>query len=389
MKRTLLVLLLLAVLLAPFAAAEPEYTYDKNNAFTLWCDLDADGFDELVEVGMMPVTDDGVIPIVLYVYTSEYEVIGDALLFEYAPGEVGYTVKGDVCLTENGNGIDIFAEFAQENIEMPESAWALFGVENGELVTRRMIRDFGYTNGSELCETLDSYSDEFNVVYSSAEYDRETYLAALDGQFLEWGLSFEYTDAEFEDPSFAATVVDEANGARVFVFDNDNIDVFEGDADQSMLTYYIYTTGSVHVRTEPDLNADQVTSMKSGDTADYLDEFATDDRGVVWYKVRFGGKEGWVSSKYAMLLDDYATGSGDRADGENPLGDYTEVVVTGNSINVRDLPELDGKSIGIMKLDDTASLMGGTSVDDRGVEWYQIVFKGGEGWVSSKYVKLR
>ena len=38
---------------------------------------------------------------------------------------------------------------------------------------------------------------------------------------------------------------------------------------------------------------------------------------------------------------------------------------------------------------DTAEYLSKTSVDDRGVTWYAIRTSQGEGWISSKYAKLR
>ena len=37
---------------------------------------------------------------------------------------------------------------------------------------------------------------------------------------------------------------------------------------------------------------------------------------------------------------------------------------------------------------DTATYLGDSSVDSRGVAWYRISWEGGSGWVSSRYTTL-
>ena len=41
--------------------------------------------------------------------------------------------------------------------------------------------------------------------------------------------------------------------------------------------------------------------MDKGKVAVYLGETHKDKRGVAWYKIRFEGIEGWVSSMYTVL----------------------------------------------------------------------------------------
>ena len=42
-----------------------------------------------------------------------------------------------------------------------------------------------------------------------------------------------------------------------------------------------------------------------------------------------------------------------------------------------------------MKKGQTASYLGSTKKDARGVAWYKVSFNGRTGWVSSRYGKLR
>jgi len=92
--------------------------------------------------------------------------------------------------------------------------------------------------------------------------------------------------------------------------------------------------------------------------------------------VNFNGKVGWVSSKYAKITGD---GGGASA---------SMVKVSGGDANLRSGPGLGYDDIGTIHNGKTASYLGSSSVDDRGVAWYKVKFNGKVGWVSSKYAKL-
>ena len=63
----------------------------------------------------------------------------------------------------------------------------------------------------------------------------------------------------------------------------------------------VVTTGNVNIRSTPGLDGDAQGTARAGATLDYLGETSVDERGVAWYKIRFNGIEGWISSKYAEL----------------------------------------------------------------------------------------
>ena len=67
--------------------------------------------------------------------------------------------------------------------------------------------------------------------------------------------------------------------------------------------YVKATSHKVNLRDEPNLNGEDIGTMDKGETATYLGKKSTDSRGVVWYKVRFNGKTGWVSSRYSKLYN--------------------------------------------------------------------------------------
>lgn len=93
----------------------------------------------------------------------------------------------------------------------------------------------------------------------------------------------------------------------------------------------------------------------------------------------------WDFGTGTVIDDDYAYTWEDNSYDYDYAG---YVRVSGGDCNVRDYPSLGGKSIGVLYNGQEATCLGGQSVDDRGVVWYEISFKGRSGWVSSKYAKL-
>ena len=60
--------------------------------------------------------------------------------------------------------------------------------------------------------------------------------------------------------------------------------------------------GKSHVRTGPGLGYKAIGILHRGEDARYLGKTSTDDRGVVWYKIRWNGSEAWVSSMYTRKV---------------------------------------------------------------------------------------
>ena len=143
------------------------------------------------------------------------------------------------------------------------------------------------------------------------------------------------------------------------------------------------TGGKTYVRKSPSLKGKQVCVLSKGDTVSYLGSSSVDDRGVTWYSVRTSAGDGWISSRYTKLR-----GASKPTGGETATTGTT-VEVVGGSTNVRRYPSLDGKKLYVLSKGDTAQYLSKTSVDDRGVTWYAIRTSEGEGWISSKYAKLR
>ena len=60
--------------------------------------------------------------------------------------------------------------------------------------------------------------------------------------------------------------------------------------------------GKSHVRTGPGLGYKEIGVLHRGEDARYLHETAIDDRGVLWYKIRWNGRDAWVSSRYTKKV---------------------------------------------------------------------------------------
>lgn len=63
------------------------------------------------------------------------------------------------------------------------------------------------------------------------------------------------------------------------------------------------------------------------------------------------------------------------------------VLITGDSVNVRDAAGTAGKLLGYAYKGDKLPY-GGMTADIDGRDWYRVEYNGGDGWVSSKYSKL-
>ena len=66
---------------------------------------------------------------------------------------------------------------------------------------------------------------------------------------------------------------------------------------------YIKATGDVYVRKYPDKGSADIGVLYKGQKAAFLGEVRKDDRGVAWGKVNFKGSIGWISSKYAKIVN--------------------------------------------------------------------------------------
>ena len=81
-----------------------------------------------------------------------------------------------------------------------------------------------------------------------------------------------------------------------------NLEAMEGVSGGKSTSQKIKATGDLNVRKGPGLDYAILGSIKKGSTLEFLGEVKKDNRGVYWGKVRYSGKTGWVSSKYAKII---------------------------------------------------------------------------------------
>ena len=60
--------------------------------------------------------------------------------------------------------------------------------------------------------------------------------------------------------------------------------------------------GNATIRASANKNSDKLGFINEGKTATYLGSAKKDSRGIVWYKVKYNGVTGWVSSMYSKLV---------------------------------------------------------------------------------------
>jgi hypothetical protein len=84
--------------------------------------------------------------------------------------------------------------------------------------------------------------------------------------------------------------------------------------------------------------------------------------------------------------------NGSKAGGDDPIptptpGEYGHVLVTGGSVNIRSAPGVESKDIGTAHKGDLLVYQGVTQ-QAGGRDWYLIIWKNQNAWISSKYSEL-
>ena len=142
-----------------------------------------------------------------------------------------------------------------------------------------------------------------------------------------------------------------------------------GDGD---ISGKVTTTGDVNLRSGPDRDYASRDVVPEGTTLSY-DRTEQDERGVVWYRVSYKGRTGWISSMYAR------SGSGGSSTRENQIR-------TTGSVHLRAGAGLDYASRGTID-EGVVLTYDRTEKDERGVVWYHVSYNGTKGWVSSRYAR--
>ena len=150
----------------------------------------------------------------------------------------------------------------------------------------------------------------------------------------------------------------------------------------------VYITGKCNIRSGPSLSHNSIGGANKGDVLTGTGNISTDSRGIAWYSVLYKGNPGWVSSVYASITGSTSSSSsGSWSSSPSSSSGGTVRGVSGDSF-VRTGPGLGYSKIGVLYQGSSATYMGESSVDDRGVVWYKISWSGSSGWVSSRYTTL-
>lgn len=136
--------------------------------------------------------------------------------------------------------------------------------------------------------------------------------------------------------------------------------------------------GDVTIRKSPNKTSANLGAIAKGTTVTFLGKYSIDARGVKWYKIKYDGTTGWVSSRYAEVTNSSSGGSSSA----------TKVKVVGGNVTIRAKANKTSDKLGYIAEGNTAKYLGKSSTDSRGVRWYYISYDGVKGWVSSRYTQL-
>ena len=67
-------------------------------------------------------------------------------------------------------------------------------------------------------------------------------------------------------------------------------------------TYIEGDNGKSFIRTGPGLDYKSIGVLHVDEDARFLGETSIDDRGILWYKIKWNGREAWVSSRYTCKV---------------------------------------------------------------------------------------
>ncbi len=133
----------------------------------------------------------------------------------------------------------------------------------------------------------------------------------------------------------------------------------------------VVTATSLNVRSGPSTGHGMIGSLKNNEKV----EVTSESNG--WSKIKYNGKEGYVSSTY---LKDSNEGGTSKPD-EKPNVETKIKVVTATSLNVRSGPSTGYGIIGSLKNNEKVE------VTSESNGWSKIKYNGKEGYVSSTYLK--
>ncbi len=197
------------------------------------------------------------------------------------------------------------------------------------------------------------------------------------GDTVPKGTSLAYADDSDYDERGVVWYRVRYQGSYYWVSSNQVVRSSGGNSDPYSDGSYIQVVADSNLRQGPGLGYSVVATVSDGTYLTYNGERSTDDRGVVWFSVRYQGGNCWISSNNSRI----AGSGGGSSDGS------TYVVVT-TDIYLRRGPGLGYDTITTVPEGKSLTYTGRAEADSRGVVWYSVRYQGGNGWVSSKYSYL-
>ena len=91
---------------------------------------------------------------------------------------------------------------------------------------------------------------------------------------------------------------EDIENVNVVELDDEDLEAVSGGKSR----YIRGDDGKSHVRTGPGLDYKAIGVLHPGEEAKYLGKTATDSNGRVWYKIRWNGRDAWVSSRYTRKV---------------------------------------------------------------------------------------
>lgn len=136
------------------------------------------------------------------------------------------------------------------------------------------------------------------------------------------------------------------------------------------------TASSLYVRSGPGTSYSKIGTLKKGRTFTVTGT-GKDKSGVTWYKMKYGSKNGYVSSKYVYIKQPTVTAVSSTKGTINTKKD---------PLTVRSGPGASYSKLGSLARGKTFDITG-KAADGSGVTWYRLNYNGKTGYVSAAYVK--
>lgn len=148
----------------------------------------------------------------------------------------------------------------------------------------------------------------------------------------------------------------------------------------------VTATGNCNIRSGPSKSYSIRGVLKKGKKATYLNSYRTDYRGVIWYKVYYQGKTGWVSSMYTYVGSGaYYIWDDDDDYYYDDYYEYGDLVKTTARVNIRKSASKSSKRYGTVSKGTYLTYRGTAKRDSHGTLWYGVRYNGKNAWVSSMY----